>query len=111
MSNILYVVGLGPGKREYMTGQAVSAILEAEIIAGYTAYTGVVKENFTAEELAGKEFFENLDAGDPMAAMVLDGYAEPFARYIYNLQSFLDVEKIAIGGGIAQNPKLIEAVK
>ena len=59
MSNILYVVGLGPGKREYMTGQAVSAILEAEIIAGYTAYTGVVKENFTAEELAGKEFFEN----------------------------------------------------
>lgn len=53
MSN-LFVVGLGPGQIGGMTISAWDVILSADAIVGYTAYTGIIKENFSEEELAGK---------------------------------------------------------
>lgn len=38
----LYVVGIGGGSREGMTAEALSAIEEADIIAGYKTYTDLV---------------------------------------------------------------------
>ncbi|MDD7266673.1 MAG: precorrin-3B C(17)-methyltransferase [Lachnospiraceae bacterium] len=44
--NTLYVVGFGPGKKEYMTEQAIAALEQAEVIVGYTTYVNLIKEYF-----------------------------------------------------------------
>jgi len=46
----LFVVGLGPGAREAMTGQALEAIRRAEVVVGYDGYLAGV-----SDLLAGKE--------------------------------------------------------
>ncbi len=46
----LFVVGLGPGDRALMTGQALEALRQAEVVVGYDGYfTGI------ADLVAGKE--------------------------------------------------------
>ena len=42
----LYVVGIGPGKMEGMTCEAVRALEESDVIVGYTVYVDLVKEHF-----------------------------------------------------------------
>ena len=49
--NKIYVVGIGPGAYEQMTGKAIRALQDSDIIVGYTVYVDLVKEHF-----AGKEF-------------------------------------------------------
>lgn len=49
--NKLYVVGIGPGEYEQMTGKAIAALEASDTIIGYTVYVDLVKEHF-----AGKEF-------------------------------------------------------
>ena len=39
----LFVVGLGPGSPEYLTGAARRALEEAELICGYTVYADLVR--------------------------------------------------------------------
>ena len=39
----LYVVGLGPGKIEGITGSAKNAIEAADVIVGYTVYIGLIR--------------------------------------------------------------------
>ena len=42
----LYVVGIGPGKFEGMTREAVQALDESDVIVGYTVYVDLVKAYF-----------------------------------------------------------------
>lgn len=42
----IYVVGIGPGAYEEMTGSAVRALEESDIIVGYTVYVDLVKDHF-----------------------------------------------------------------
>lgn len=52
----------------------------------------------------GKEFFALVDSGDLAAVRVLVAYCRRFAHLIYNLQTVLDVEAFAVGGGISAAP-------
>ena len=47
----IYVVGIGPGAYDQMTGRAIRALNDSDVIIGYTVYVDLVKEYF-----AGKEF-------------------------------------------------------
>lgn len=47
----IYVVGIGPGAYEQMTGKAVDALQESDVIIGYTVYVELVRENFPGKEL------------------------------------------------------------
>ena len=47
----IYVAGIGPGAYDQMTGKAIRALEESDVIIGYTVYVDLVKEHF-----AGKEF-------------------------------------------------------
>ena len=47
----IYVVGIGPGSYEGMTGAAVAALEKSDVIVGYTVYIDLVKDHF-----AGKSF-------------------------------------------------------
>lgn len=49
--NPLYVVGIGPGEVSKMTMEALEVLKECEVIAGYTVYVDLIRQQF-----AGKEY-------------------------------------------------------
>lgn len=50
MENKIYIVGMGPGKEEMMTGQALQALEDADVIIGYTVYIDLLGERFSGKE-------------------------------------------------------------
>lgn len=48
--NRIYIVGMGPGAEEQMTGQALRALEECDIIIGYTVYLELLGERFAGKE-------------------------------------------------------------
>lgn len=48
--NKLFVVGIGPGAYEQMTGKAVQALAASDTIIGYTVYVDLVREHFPGKE-------------------------------------------------------------
>lgn len=48
----IYIVGMGPGREDMMTGQALAVLDRADLIVGYTAYIRLLGDRF-----AGKETF------------------------------------------------------
>ncbi|BEP28067.1 precorrin-3B C(17)-methyltransferase [Helicovermis profundi] len=40
----IYVVGIGPGNYEHMTGMAIKAIEESDIVVGYSTYLDIIKD-------------------------------------------------------------------
>ncbi|MBQ0066300.1 MAG: ROK family protein [Firmicutes bacterium] len=79
---------------------------------GY-ATPGLVKayEAQTGEAVDGVKFFEKVSAGDEIAKATLEKFAEVTAKYFYNLQIVLDVDRICIGGGISAAPALLDAIR
>ena len=47
----LYVIGLGPGGAEDMSGRARAAIEACEVVAGYTVYVDLLREEFPDKEI------------------------------------------------------------
>ena len=48
--NTLYIVGIGPGKPEGMTGEAAAALKQAEVIVGYSGYVAQVRPRYPRKE-------------------------------------------------------------
>ncbi|HEM3683047.1 TPA: precorrin-3B C(17)-methyltransferase [Streptococcus suis] len=48
---MLYVIGLGPGKEELMSGEALKAIEDCEIIVGYSTYMRLILHLVEGKEL------------------------------------------------------------
>ncbi len=48
--NKIYVVGIGPGAYDQMTGKAISALQESDVIIGYTVYVDLIKDHFADKE-------------------------------------------------------------
>ena len=46
----LYVVGMGPGEKKQMTGQALEVMGRCQVIAGYTVYVDLVRGLFPQKE-------------------------------------------------------------
>ena len=44
------IVGMGPGREEMMTGQALAALEEADVLIGYTVYLDLLDERFAGKE-------------------------------------------------------------
>ena len=51
MKSKIYVIGMGPGKEEMMTVEAIHALEQSDVIVGYTVYIDLLKERFTEKEL------------------------------------------------------------
>ena len=51
MKNKIFVVGMGPGKEEMMTGEALYALEQSDVIIGYTVYLKLLGERFAQKEL------------------------------------------------------------
>lgn len=46
----IYVIGIGPGAYDMMTGKAIRAMNECDVIVGYTVYIDLVREYFPGKE-------------------------------------------------------------
>ena len=51
MKNKIYIVGMGPGREELMTGEALGVLERVDVIVGYTVYLQLLDERFRAKEL------------------------------------------------------------
>jgi precorrin-3B C17-methyltransferase len=51
MNNRIYVVGMGPGREDMMTAEAVSVLSGADVIVGYTLYVSLLSERFVDKEI------------------------------------------------------------
>ena len=69
------------------------------------------KTNQKAEDVDGLVVFEAVNKGDIQAVECLDIYTKEIAVQIFNLQTILDVERFAIGGGISAQPVFIEYIR
>lgn len=47
---MIYIVGMGPGAREQMTGQAELALGKSDVIIGYTVYVDLLREQYPEKE-------------------------------------------------------------
>lgn len=50
MKSKIYVVGMGPGREDMMTGEAIQALEQADVIIGYTVYLKLLGERFGQKE-------------------------------------------------------------
>ena len=58
----------------------------------------------------GRIFFEAVHAGESEANETLRSFCRAVDVQIYNLNVLLDLEKVAIGGGISKQPILVETL-
>ena len=50
MKNKIWIVGMGPGKEEMMTGRAIEVLEQVDVIIGYTVYLDLLGERFQDKE-------------------------------------------------------------
>ncbi len=57
----IYVVGIGPGKKENMTFRAYEAMENSDIIVGYKTYVDLVKEYYPGKEMKSSTMTKEVD--------------------------------------------------
>lgn len=57
----LYAVGIGPGKREFMTQEALAAMELADVLCGYTVYVDLVAPLFPGKEIFSTGMMKEID--------------------------------------------------
>lgn len=62
-------------------------------------------------EIDGRGFFRLVQEKDPAAKAALDIFCHDVAVQIYNLTVLLDLERVAVGGGISKQPILIQTIR
>ena len=65
----------------------------------------------TGPLITGRQFFEKVNAGDGISLKILRRFCMQVAMQIANLTILLDLEKVAVGGGISSQPILIETIR
>lgn len=96
----------------------VEKFAEAPLWAGLASATGLILEYARQKHLPegspmpnGEEIFAAYNAGEPEAQQALKLFARRVAIGILSLQNVLDVEKVAIGGGISAAEALLPAIQ
>lgn len=81
-------------------------------INGTRGLTSVYEErmNLQKDSMNGRLFFEAVNRNEEIAVNVLEEFAQHFANAIFAIQTVLDTEKVAVGGGISSQDRLIEAL-
>lgn len=69
------------------------------------------KKGLDPDTVDGLMVFQAVNAGEKEAIDSLDRFTRGIAVQIFNLQTILDPERIAIGGGISAQPVLIEYIR
>lgn len=75
------------------------------LVGGYRKAAGL------EEAIDGIEFFRLVHEGNETANQVFDAFCRFTANYFFTLQTVLDVDRIAIGGGISAEPLVVERIR
>lgn len=113
--NKIYVVGMGPGEESMMTGQALAALEDSDVLIGYPVYLNLLEERFREKEWLStpmrKEVercrmcFEEAQKGKKVS-MICSGDAGVYgmASLLYEMRKdYLDCELEVIPGITAAN--------
>ena len=73
----------------------------------YRAMKGLPED----EPINGKQLFERYHKGEAEARDAVQEFSHMVALQIFNLTVLLDLEKVAIGGGISRQPALIDTIQ
>lgn len=63
------------------------------------------------ETLDGIAFFRRVKAGNAQAVKQFDEFCDFTARFFFTLQAVLDLDCIAVGGGISAEPMVLEGIR
>ncbi|NCB32885.1 MAG: ROK family protein, partial [Erysipelotrichia bacterium] len=69
------------------------------------------RKHLNADEVDGIRVFEAVHRSEPEALESLYVFSREIAVQIFNLQTILDPQRFAIGGGISAQPVFIESIK
>lgn len=110
MENSIFIVGMGPGREDMMTGEAHLALERADVIIGYPLYLELLGERFKGKEMFGTPMkrerercqlcFDEADRGKRVA-LVCSGDAGIYgmASLMYELsKEHLQTELVVIPG-------------
>lgn len=108
--NRVYIIGIGPGKEDMMTNEALAALEQAEVIIGYTLYVSLLGERFAKKEILStpmkkeiercKVCFQEASKGKTVA-LICSGDAGIYglASLMYEMQEkYPDTELVMIPG-------------
>lgn len=88
---------------------------DEDYMAGFAgSVTGLIKmaeERTGMKELTGRKIFDEINRGNAVMREVLEDFSKKAAVNIFNLNIILDVDRIAIGGGISRENLLLECIK
>ena len=98
---------LTDSKEEYKMSNCLAETAGASsLIKGVSEETGVPEE-----ELSGEVAFSMANQGDEKAIKGIRRHAKKLAVQIHNYQYIFDPEKFAIGGGISEQPLLLQLIR
>lgn len=111
----IFIVGMGPGREEMMTGEAVQALEQADVIVGYPVYLALLGERFRKKEMLSTPMrqekercllcFKEAEQGKQVA-LVCSGDAGIYgmASLMYEIgKDYQDTELVVIAGVTAAN--------
>ncbi len=86
---------------------------QLDMVNGVRSLTSRYAEavGLAVSEVDGVVFFDRLAKGDPAASVALDSFCGSLANYVFNIQTVLDVEAIAIGGGISAQSAFVDKLR
>lgn len=85
---MIYVIGIGPGDKRLMTGEALQAIEDAEVIVGYVTYIKLIKELIKDKEVVKTGMRREIDRCQEAVDIALTGkkVSSCFKRRCRNLR-------------------------
>lgn len=98
----------GPHSLGDLLGTSGSVRGMTEPMASYAGFGGRLLTE--GDALDGRRFFAELDAGNEAARLLFDAFCGRLATFLFNLQSILDLDAVAIGGGISAHPALVPEI-
>lgn len=78
---------------------------------GYMVKDYALRTGRQADELNGRILFQDANEGNEDALASIDHFCEGLAAGIMSLQFALDVERVAVGGGISKQPLLMDSLR
>ncbi|MFI3226067.1 MAG: precorrin-3B C(17)-methyltransferase [Clostridia bacterium] len=58
---MIYIVGLGPGEQSQMSGKALDAIKKSQVVAGYTVYIDLIKDQLDGKEVLSTPMMKEVE--------------------------------------------------
>lgn len=99
LSMMLAASTAAPIKITGQTGSAVGMI------------SAITHELQLPDEHDGRQVFAALAAGDPKALEMFNAYGHQVAQIILNVQAVMDLNVVAIGGGISAQPSVVPMIQ